>query len=245
MLSFGLSENIRRRKDYLRQSSKMFGFTESFRELTIACKDAIDYLTALPECGDPEDIDFRFGPPKKGKLPFYIVRNGRSHLLGNLCDCYPPFEKMKGWMERSITRSAIGNFSTEILNLDCEGYSMMLVLAQSDWSLFPCGNGGKKLRPVSVLLILRSGMDTPMVLCFCRTDLTISNLYRALSDVLIRYGSRFDNPQNWFPYNRKWIGMHKWKTSELIMEQIGSKSLEIFEEFSVIDDMRQKRTIPL
>lgn len=223
----------------------MFGFTESFRELTIACKDVLDYLTGLPHSGELEDIDFRFGPPSEGKLPFYIIRNGHSTHLGDLCDSYPPFEKMRGWMERAMTKSAIGNYCTEILNLDCSQCSMMIILAQSDWSMFNCGKGKKILRPVSVLAILQTGSDTPKVLCFCRTDRTISNLYRALSDVLKRYCSLFDNPQHWFLYNRPWAGTKFWKTSELLKEQVISNELDDFKKFSGIDDIRQKRVIPL
>lgn len=223
----------------------MFGLSESFRELTIACKDVVDYLTALPDSGELEDIDFLFGPPSNGRMPFYIIRNGRTYRLGDLCDYFPPFERMRGWMERAMVKSPVGNYYTEILNLDCADSSIMMVLAQSDWCLFPCGNGRKKVGPVSVLVILQSGTDKPMVLCFCRTDRTISNLYRALSDSLTRYRSLFDDPHNWLLYNRRWIGPKNSKTSEYIQKQIESRDLEIFQEFSSIDDIRQKPTIPL
>lgn len=223
----------------------MFGFTESFRELTVACKNVFDYLTALPESGELEDVDFRFGPPSNGRMPFYIIRNGRTYHLGDLCDNYPPFERMRGWMERAMVKSPVGNYCTEILNLDCADSSIMMVLAQSDWCLFPCGNGKTEQRPVSVLVILQSGTDKPMVLCFCRTDLIISNLYRAMSDSLTRYRSLFDNPKNWLLYNRKWIDPKMLKASDYIQKQIESQDLEIFQEFSSIDDIRQKRAIPL
>lgn len=223
----------------------MIGFTESFRELTIACKDALDYLTALPESGELEDIDFLFGPPSNGRMPFYIIRNGRTFRLGDLCDNYPPFERMRGWMERAIIKSSVGNYCTEILNLDCADSSIMMVIAQSDWCLFPCGNGKKKLRPVSVLVILQSGTDKPIVLCFCRTDRIISNLYRAMSDSLTRYRSLFDDPQNWLLYSRRWIGPKRPKASEFILKQIESQELEIFREFSSFDDIRQNPAIPL
>lgn len=42
----------------------------NFRKLAIACKNVFEYITELPDCGDLEDVNFQFGPPGHGKLPF-------------------------------------------------------------------------------------------------------------------------------------------------------------------------------
>lgn len=211
----------------------MFGFTETFRELTIATRDACEYFIDLPESGVPEKIDFRFGAPRLGKIPFYLIRNGHSYHLGDLCDCYPPFEEMREWMERAMTVSSIGNYHTEMLNLDCSEHILTLWTGQSDWSLFPSQSGEKKLKPVSALAIFQSGKSKPRMTLFCRTDRMIGNLYRALLKALTEYSSQFNDPQNWMMLERKWICTRKSKNTDLLKEQIYSPELECFlEKFS-------------
>jgi len=200
----------------------------NFRKLAIACKNVFEYITELPSCGELEDVNFQFGPPSHGILPFYIIRNGHRTHLCNLCDYYPPFDKLRGWMERATTRTADGTFCAEIVTLDSEEGSVIILLAQSDWTVIRSAEGRKIVKPVSVLLILQSGTDNPLVLCFCRTDIAVGNLYHAMMNALNKYKPLFDNQDNWFTYERNWPDLKK--TSDYLLHQIESKKLDIIEK---------------
>lgn len=207
----------------------MAGIHGNFRKLAIACKNVFEYITELPDCGDLEDVNFQFGPPGHGKLPFFIIRNGQKTHLCNLCDYYPPFDKLRGWMERATTRTADGSFCAEIVTLDAVEGSVIILLAHSDWTIVHSADGKKTVKPVSILLILQSGADHPLVLCFCRTDIAVGNLYHAMLSALNKYKALFDNYDNWFPFDRHWPDLKK--TSEYLLKQIESKKLEIIEKY--------------
>lgn len=207
----------------------MAGIHGNFRKLAIACKNAFDFILEIPDCGELEDVNFQFGPPAHGKLPFFIIRNGHRTHLCNLCDYYPPFDKLCGWMDRATTLSADGTFCTEVVTLDTDEGSVFILLAQSDWTVIRSVDGGKHKRPVSVLLILQSGTECPLVLCFCRTDIAVGNLYHAMTAALNKYKPLFDKYDNWFLYERKWLDLRK--TSDYLLDQINSKKLEIFTNY--------------
>lgn len=202
----------------------MIGFSEDFRKLAIAYHSLIDFITDTPDNADPEDIDFLFGRPCQGFLPLYIIRNGKKQLICTLCDIYPPFEKIKNWLERASVISCAGFYCSEMVTLDCLESTVTFLLIQTHWRHSTLQGGINTA--MSVLQILQVGSGLPTVFCLCDTEKTMRNLYRAMFDCLRRNRTMFDDYKNWTLYERKWLDDEK--NSNIILEQLRSKRLEIF-----------------
>ena len=69
----------------------MGSFLELFEELTKVSREALNCDSSIPGDGKIEDIYFSFGPPRRGRLSFYKIRNESKYLFGNMRDCYPVF----------------------------------------------------------------------------------------------------------------------------------------------------------
>ena len=198
----------------------MKDFPEDFRKLAKAYRSLIDFITDTPDDAEPEDIDFLFGSPYQGYLPLYIIRNGRKQFLCTLCDIYPPFEKIKDWLERASVINSAGFYCSEVVTLDCRESTITFALFQTRWSY-----RGEVNKALSVLQILQAGSGKPTVFCLCNTEKTMRNMYRAMFDCLERNKNRFDETENWTLYERRWLDCKK--NSAFILEQIESKRLEI------------------
>lgn len=198
----------------------MKDFPEDFRKLAKAYRSLIDFVTDTPDDAEPEEIDFLFGTPSQGYLPLYIIRNGRKQFLCTLCDIYPPFKKIKDWLERASVITSAGFYCSEVVTLDCRESTITFALFQTRWSY-----RGEVNKALSVLQILQAGSGKPTVFCLCDTEKTMRNMYCAMSDCLRRNKKDFDEVENWALYERKWLDQKK--TSVFILEQIESKKLDI------------------
>ena len=198
----------------------MKDFPEDFRKLAKAYRSLIDFVTDTPDDAEPEEIDFLFGTPSQGYLPLYIIRNGRKQFLCTLCDIYPPFKKIKDWLERASVINSAGFYCSEVVTLDCRESTITFALFQTHWSYM-----GEVNKALSVLQILQAGSGKPTVFCLCDTEKTMRNMYRAMFKCLERNRNRFDDFVNWTLYEQRWLNSKK--NSAVIREQIESKTLDI------------------
>ena len=110
----------------------MGSFLELFEELTKVSREALNCDSSIPGDGKIEDIYFSFGPPRRGRLSFYKIRNESKYLFGNMRDCYPVFPTLRGWMERAVTPTFRGRRGNEGITIECEDGVIELALSPID-----------------------------------------------------------------------------------------------------------------
>lgn len=171
--------------------------------------------------GEMRTVDFLFGPPSRGRLPFEILIDGRKVLRCELSDTDKTFlYDIREWLERSTIRDHNGDFHPECLTLDCHRGVLTFILAHSGWDY----SGSK--RPSSCLIIFRHYKVNPEVTCFCDTFDFILGVYKSLTDCLIRYRKLFDNPSCWYDV-RRFDRLNQVPTSERLLSEFQSEKLEI------------------
>lgn len=192
-------------------------FLKGVKRLLDAGSIGLQYYSSTPESGDIYDIDFRFGKPSKGIMPLYLIADGRQMFICNICDSYPAFGNILSWMERAMDPSSSGTKKLEALSLDsaCSITTFFTVQIADD------GPDG-----VSLLTIIRLNRSTPVFTCFCRTQDTILNMYKALNRAVREYSCVLDHPGNWNIFSGR--GLPTTKISSIIRSQIQSDFLDSF-----------------
>ena len=193
-----------------------------FGELYWAFTDALSSFMKVPKDGHPKDVMFMTAPPDRGFFKWSASVDGREILICELCYCYPPFENIRGWMERSLVFDHFGRLKTHILTLESRDYIVTVSLHHLGWDKVT-------RRPISYLVIVRSDQAEPVLCCLCKTNGTIKRMYESLMEGLTRYSLRFDNPKYW-PECRSfkiWFGKG---FADLYRDQLRSKDVERLSE---------------
>lgn len=205
----------------------MGSFLELFEELTKVSREALNCDSSIPGDGKIEDICFSFGPPRRGRLSFYIIRNGRKYLLGNLCDCYPVFPTLRGWMERAVTPTFIGRRRNEGITIECEDGVIELALSPIDLEMDMHASGSDVYCIVGILRIRHIGHTSTTHECLCDVERTVCSLYFALRTTLRRHRERFDRRYDWIIYEREGIYGNGRSASQILLDQLHSEKIEI------------------
>ena len=193
-----------------------------FGELYWAFTDALSSFMKVPKDGHPKDVMFMTYPPDRGFFKWSASVDGREVLICELCYCYPPFENIRGWMERSLVFDHFGRLKTHILTLESRDYTVTVSLHHLGWDKVT-------RRPISYLVIVRSDQAEPVLCCLCKTNGTIKRMYESLMEGLARYSLRFDDPRHW-PECRSfkiWFGKG---FADLYRDQLRSKDVERLSE---------------
>lgn len=199
-----------------------------FRELNWAFTDALSSFMKVPKDGRPKDVKFMTDPPDRGFFKWSASVDGRKVLICELCYCYPPFENIRGWMERSLVFDHFGHLNTHILTLESRDYTVTVSLHHLGWD-DDGRNPSDRCYPLSYLVIVRSDQAEPVLCCLCKTNGTIKRMYESLMEGLTRYSLRFDDPRHW-PECRSfkiWFGKG---FADLYRDQLRSKDVERLSE---------------
>lgn len=202
----------------------MASFLELFEELAKVSREALNCDTCIPRRGNVEDIGFCFGPPSKGRIAFYIIRGERKYLLGKLCDCYPVFTIMRGWMERAVTPTSIGRRRSETITIECDDGVIELSVCPTDLEVG--SSYDLHYRMVGILCIRHVGHIQTTHECFCNVETTIFNLYSSLQSAFNRYARHFDDKDEWIIFDRDETFRKGRPTSMYLKEQIRSEKIE-------------------
>lgn len=195
-------------------------FVLSLRRCPLAIQKALSLLSDASPRGETRRVEFRAGPPRNGFLPLRVLLDGKEECGLHLPDTYPSFlHEMRGWMERCLLLDREGSLHPEMLTLSCRSEVIHLVLIHVGWE-----EGDGRARPVSLLAIVSSRDEEPLMVCLCDTLETLAALYRALTDCLRRYSSRFDG-DDWFDARRH-DTLDGSPTSERLLGEIRSGVLE-------------------
>ena len=199
-----------------------------FGELYWAFTDALSSFMKVPKDGRPKDVKFMTDPPDRGFFKWSASVDGRKVLICELCYCYPPFENIRGWMERSLVLDHFGHLNTHILTLESRDYTVTVSLHHLGWD-DDGRNPSDRCYPLSYLVIVRSDQTEPVLCCLCNTNRIIRRMYESLMEGLARYSLRFDNPRHW-PECRSfkiWFGKG---FADLYRDQLRSKDVERLSE---------------
>lgn len=195
-------------------------FLLSLRRCPLAIQKALFLLSDASPRGETRRVEFRAGPPRNGEIPLRVLLDGREEYRAYLPDTHPSFlHEMRGWMERCLLLDREGTLHPEILTLSCRAEVLHLVLIHVGWE-----EGDGRARPVSLLVIVSSRDGEPRLVCFCDTLETLAALYRAITDCIRRYSSRFDG-DDWFDARRH-DTLDGSPTSERLLGEIRSGVLE-------------------
>lgn len=196
-------------------------FLFSRREWPQAVETALSYMNQSALDGEMRTVDFLFGPPSRGRLPFEILIDGRKTLRCELSDTDKTFlYDIREWLERSTIRDRNGDPHPECLTLDYRGGVLTFFLAHSGWD-----HPGSK-RPTSYLIVLRHNRIVPAMSCFCDTFGFILGMYESMMACLNRYRDLFDDPACWYDV-RRFDRLNPVPTSERLLSEFQSEKLEI------------------
>jgi hypothetical protein len=196
-------------------------FLISLKKWPLATQKALSILNEASQYGETRIVDFQFGPPSDGILPFRLFIDGRRALLCELSDTSPSFlRKLREWMERCLVMDQEGVLHPELLTLDLRGLVLSIVLIHVGWDEVQ-----SRAKPISFLVVIRSDMAAPTVCCFCDTLDTISGLYKAILVCLRQYRSRFDRAEFWYDVKR-YDRLNPIPTTERMLSEIRSKKIE-------------------
>ena len=205
----------------------MDGFLELFEELTKVSREALKCDTCIPRRGDVEDIGFCFGPPNKGRIAFYIIRDGRKYMLGKLCDCYPFIPTLRGWMERAITPTLIGRRRNEGITIECDDGVIELTLSPTNLESSTAMTNSGGYCVVGILKVKHVNTHADTYECFCNVEQTVYNLYSALQHTFKKHGSAFNDRVDWTLFDRDMPFRIDKSTSQLLQEQLWSEKIEL------------------
>ncbi len=196
-------------------------FLISLKKWPLATQKALSILNEASRYGETRIVDFQFGPPSGGKLPFRLFIDGRRALLCELSDTAPSsLCKLREWMERCLVMDQEGVLHPELLTLDLRGLVLSMVLIHVGWDEVQ-----SRAKPISFLVVIRSDMETPSVCCFCDTLDTITGLYQAILVCLRQYRSRFDSAKYWYDIKRH-DRLNPVSTTERMLREIRSSKIE-------------------
>lgn len=198
-------------------------FLISFKKWPMAIQKAFSdlELDKDPLSGETRIVDFQIGPPQGGELPLRIFLDGRRALLCQLGDTSPSFlHDMREWMERCLVFDQEGHFHPEVLTLNCTGLVLSLTLIHVGWDEIAQRN-----TPISYLVVICSDREEPALCCFCDALETISGLYHALINCILRYRPRFDSGTDWYDVKR-FDMLNPVRTSDRMLESILSSRIE-------------------
>lgn len=208
-------------------------FLELIRELAQVSREADSPDASVPQSGIVEEVNFYFGPPRNGLIAFYIIRNGKKHLIGNLCDCYPVFPIMRGWMERSVTPTFIGRRRLESITIECEDGLIEMSISPTDLEPSLAISEGGTYYVVGILRIRHILRSSPHV-CFCNVEKTMCNLYHALLASFRKHAKWYDDKRNWVLYDTDISKRRGKSTAQLLREQLRSEKIELLDRSSHI-----------
>jgi len=198
-------------------------FLISLKKWPLAVEKALTILNEAPLYGETRLVDFQFGPPLRGVLPFRLFVDGRRVLHCELSDTAPSFlQELREWMERCLVLDREGVLHPALLTLDLKGMVLSLVLIHAGWD-----EVDSRAKPVSFLVIVCSDREEPAVSVFCDTLDTLGGLYHSLLDCLLRNRSRFDCDEHWFDVKRL-DGLCPRSTTDRMIEQFRSRKMERF-----------------
>lgn len=205
----------------------MESLLELFEELSRVCRESRSFERGIPRNGDIEEIGFCFDAPSKGRLPFYIIRNNKQYLLGHLCDCYPFTSLLRGWMERAITPTIIGRRRNEGITIECEDGVIELTLSPTNLESSIAVSKTGKYFVAGILKIKHVNNHDATHECFCDVERTVYNLYCSLQNAFRKYGSSFDDRNDWLLLDREMPFRIDKRTSLLLQEQLHSDKIEL------------------
>ena len=184
--------------------------------------EALSRITDLPEHGYIDDPVFLLGPPSRGRLPFRIRAKGHTTPLCELGDEYPFLDELRGWMERCLVFDRYGTFHPEIATLDTPDGVCFLLMVHAGWEKERLS----EVSPVSQFIVVKSDQGRPVFRCFCRTRETVGNLYGAILRTIREFGTRFDDPAEWYD-THAFSALDKISTSAWMEKQVRSEAIEI------------------
>lgn len=187
-----------------------------------AVREALSYITDLPENGDVDEPVFLFGPPSHGRLPFRIRVKGHTTPLCVFGDEYPFLDELRDWMERCLVYDCFGTFHPEIATLDTPDGVCYILMVHAGWEKARTFD----VSSISELIIILSDCNRPVFRCFCRTRETIGDLYGAILGCIHQFRQLFDDTTNWYDTNA--FSQLEIKSSSARMEElIRSQTIEI------------------
>lgn len=169
--------------------------------------------------GEIEDIDFRFGPPRRNGFPCYISIHGIEKPLFELSDIRPSFAELREWMERATNLSSLNRLNPEMVNLQCVESVVTISLVPGSWA-------DDSAEMISLLTVIFPESEKAIVKSFCRTYETIGRLYTALIKATLKFEKDFSNPSNWNDPER-YNGLEKRSCSERIRSEFQSDLVEL------------------
>lgn len=196
-------------------------FLISLKKWPLATQKALSILNEASQYGETRIVDFQFGPPSGGKLPFRLFIDGRRALQCELSDTVPSFLRdLREWMERCLVMDQEGVLHPELLTLNLCGLVLSIVLIHVGWD-----EVDTRAKPVSFLVVTRSDMEAPSICCFCDTLDTIAGLYQAILVCLKQNRSRFNSAEHWYDVKR-YDRLNPVSTTERMLSEIRSPKIE-------------------
>ena len=187
-------------------------------------RQALSLLEKAAKSGETSSVEFRFGPPRRGRLPFQIIIDGRTALRCEISDTNRSFlQDLRAWMEGCFVQDRDGWFHPGLLTLDLADDVLFVVIIHMSWE-------DDSARPLFYFTAFRRKRARP-VYCFCYGIDTICGLYESLLDCLIRYRKDFDNPAVWHDVKRYDL-LDPVTTTERLLAQIRSRKLDYFCTFT-------------
>ncbi len=197
----------------------MSHFLIEFKKWSEAYSDALSVINDETQ-GEVDDVDFRFGPPRRSGLPCFIIINGREQPLFELSDINPPFKELRSWMERATQLSSLSRLAPEMISLDCGGHEVTLSLIPASWE----GRNGTDM--LSLFVVTESGCAHPLVKSFCRSFRTVGRLYCALMEMTRNYERDFSDPSRWKD-SQRFDPMEERSCAERMREELHSETVEL------------------
>lgn len=174
----------------------MSDYSLSFREACGAFSNALYASYGEPGNPDLDEITFEMEPPENGSFRWYAVLDRKRTLIAVFDCCYPPFGKIHDWLERSASFDCRGKLCSELVTLNCSGYSINIFMEQGSW--IGTGKGRRRrMTPCSVIAVCRAGSDRPVFYCHCLAFPTLKNMYSSLMLGLIMYERAFEDASRW------------------------------------------------
>ncbi len=195
-------------------------FRITLTEWPAAVKKALKELEESPEEGETSTVDFRFGPPSKGRLPVAILIDGKVAIRCEISDTNKTFlQDLRGWMERSLVFDKRGVNHSEVLTIDCAGNTVLsLIMMHVGW------DEPLRISPISFFVAIIVGREERF--CLCDGLETIIGLYEAIIDCFHRHRSRFNNQAYWYDVKRFDL-LNNIPTTDRLLADILSPILEI------------------
>lgn len=201
-----------------------FRFFTPSREWPAAVIESLSHIVNSSQREPLDEPVFRFGPPDRGRLPFWVEIGGHATLLCELSDCYPFLRLLRDWLERCLSFDCFGEGQPGFVKLDS-------VAGPCSFIMVHAGIDKAGYVDASLFAVIRPGECHPCAYCFCSTRQAVGAIYGALMDALHSYRDLFNDSSVWYDPGAFSLRDPR-RTSDRMEDEFRSGAIETLADFS-------------